>query len=109
MESVETGGRTVLVVSPYIREGVLRALAERFKRLFVVSRQEELDAFWSESIKELIPLKNVWVVKPDAAEEESTEGVTTQSLDLHAKLLFCEYRRSSGAARTRRPPDATRT
>ena len=100
METVEPDGRTVLVVSPFVRAGFLKDLAARFKRLLVVSRQEELDAFWNESIEKLIPRTNVWVVKPDAAEEDSTEGLTAQSLELHAKLLFCEYGRRGGATCT---------
>ncbi len=101
LESIAPDGRTALVVSPFVRAGFLKKLAPRFKRLIVVSRQEELDAFWNESIEKLIPRVNVWVVKPDAAEEEdSTDGVAPQSLELHAKLLFCEYGRRGGVART---------
>jgi hypothetical protein len=92
IESVESDGQTALVVSPFVRKGALEKLAARFKRLVVVSRQEELDNFWDESIEKLIPRKDVWVVKPDAADEDTTEREDiAKSLDLHAKLLFCEY------------------
>jgi len=114
MESIEPDGRTALLVSPFVRATFLTKLAARFKTLFVVSRQDELDGLWNPSIEKIIPRSNVWVVKPDAAEEDSTEevpktdaaeddsteGTAAQSLELHAKLLFCEYRRGGGTTRT---------
>lgn len=100
IDCIEAGGRAALVVSPFVRAGVLKELAARFKQLLVVSRQEELDALWSQSLEDLIPRENVWVVKPDAAEEESMEEGVPQFLELHAKLLFCEYGGRGKAART---------
>ena len=99
LDRIVSDGDTALVVSPFTGAGFLRALAKRFKHLFVVSRQEELDAFWDESMERLIPHENVWVVKADAAEETAEAGATS-NLDLHAKLLFCDYSRRKGAART---------
>ena len=99
LDRIVRGGDTALVVSPFTGAGFLRVLAKSFKHLFVVSRQEELDAFWDESMERLIPHENVWVVKADAADASAEEGATSH-LDLHAKLLFCGYSRRKGAART---------
>jgi hypothetical protein len=91
IEAVDRGGRAALIVSPFVKPSALKALAARFKRLLIISRQEELDAFWDDSIEKLIPRDNVWVVRADAAEEGSADGDEMPSLELHAKLLFCEY------------------
>jgi hypothetical protein len=92
-QQVESGGKTALMVSPFVRAGFLRWLAKRFINVIVVSRQEELDALWG-SIQSLIRPENLWVVKA-ADGDEGPESVP--SLDLHAKILLCEYARSKGA------------
>lgn len=88
MEAVAPGGKTGLIVAPFIRFSFLKALARKFDKLIVVSGQEELDNLWGERVEALIPLENFWVVK-DSDGDEAAEN--TSSLDLHAKLLLCEY------------------
>ncbi len=89
--SVKPNGRTALLVSPFVRAAILKELALRFKTLLILSRQQELDAIWNDSLEKLIPRENVWVVKPDAVEDVSTEDSSMQLFELHAKLLLCEY------------------
>ncbi len=85
---VDTGGKAALVVAPFMRSGFLRFLAKAFKKVIVVSRQEELDALWSDEIERLIPIDHFWVVRSSDG-DEGVEAVP--ALELHAKLLLCEY------------------
>jgi hypothetical protein len=71
-----------------MRPDFLKFLAQGFKKVIVVSRQEELDCLWGDEIEGLIPLNHFWVVRSS----DGGEGVeTVPALDLHAKLLLCEY------------------
>jgi len=96
LEALVTRGKTALMVSPFIGSAFLEALAGRFKTVIVVSCQQQLDACW-DKIQRVIPLKNVWVVKATDSGDGSEDA---RALDLHAKILFCEYAGSAGAETT---------
>lgn len=87
-QDLDEGGKSALFISPFVRRGFLERLAKKFEKLIVVSRQEELDAFWDDALQRLIPLDNVWVVKTGDGDDRAGES---PPLELHAKLLFCEY------------------
>jgi len=94
---IDSGGKTALVVSPFIGITFLQSLVKKFNAVIVVSRQQELDAHWG-TIQHLIPLNHLWVVK---ASDGGDGAEDVPSLELHAKILICEYGRHSGAeART---------
>jgi hypothetical protein len=90
---LESGGVTALMVSPFVTGSFLKLLVKNFKRVFLVSRQEELDAL-SEADRNLVPAGNLWVVKASDS-DEALESVP--SLALHAKILLCEYRYPNGS------------
>ena len=93
---LDSGGKTALVVSPFVRATFLQSLAKKFSKVVVVSRQEELDKLWI-AIKGIIPLSNLWVVKTSDGDEETDGTPAAPSLDLHAKILLCEYATGNGA------------
>jgi hypothetical protein len=93
-KGLDTEGKTALLVSPFISSDFLKWLAKAFKKVIVVGRQEELDCLWGDHLARLIPLKHFWVVKSSEGDGDA-EGVA--SLDLHAKLLVCEYPKRTGA------------
>jgi hypothetical protein len=114
-EQLRKGGRCALVASPFLKKKFLLELKERFQQVFVLGRQEDMDAFWDADIEELIPRKNVWVINDGEGSEPNAQGdtepddndltdmqtqaetATTQPfLDLHAKLLLCEYPKAAG-------------
>lgn len=78
-------GRRALVVSPFIRKSFLQSLMNRFEKLILISRQQELDKIADEQfMSQLCAASNrVYVVEP--ADSEIDEG-----MDLHAKLLSFE-------------------
>jgi hypothetical protein len=96
-QRLDSGGKIALMVSPFVKAGFLKSLATKFSNVIVVSRQEELDSLWA-TIQNLIPLENFWVVK---SIDGDSEAESMDSLELHAKILLCEYARHKGAkART---------
>lgn len=98
IRNVNSRGKTALVVSPFVKASFLKFLASDFKKVIVVSRQEELDCLWDKAIERLIPQENFWVVKANDGDEVAGN---VPSLELHAKLLLCEYAKHGGSpART---------
>lgn len=95
-QGLEAAGKSALIVSPFVGRRFLEQLAKKFTKLIVISRQDELDRFWDEAVERLIPRENVWIVQTGEADQEGLPA-----LELHAKLLFCEYgKRGATLART---------
>jgi len=71
-----------LVMSPFLRGGLLESLVARCLELTIVSQQEELDALPDE-VKARLGYADLFVVTGD-------EAMDTPGLDLHAKLVIVE-------------------
>ena len=92
IDAVPSGGKIGLIVSPFVRGSFLKRLAQKFNNVIVISCQQELDKLWCDSISALIPLENFWVVKTDHGDDAGDDsGDNVPPLNLHAKLLLCEY------------------
>ena len=92
-ELLETGGTTALMVSPFVSASFIDQLKRKFVNVILVSRQEELDALPRPLVRQLPP-GNLWVVK---ASDGGDEADNVPALELHAKILLCEYPNRAGA------------
>ncbi len=77
-------GERALLISPFLGDGFVQELHDRFSELTILSTQEALDGLSEGLVSQLDPRRTFVLFSPDDGEED------TLGQGLHAKLLLCE-------------------